>query len=44
MACDYVEMTEKAAQILLLEKSAFGGFQGLKDRELDSLREELQQD
>lgn len=44
MACDYVEMTEKAAQILLLEKSAFGGFQGLKDRELDSLREELGQD
>ncbi len=44
MACDYVEMTEKAAQILLLEKSAFGGFQGLKDRELDSLREALGQD
>lgn len=44
MACDYVEMTEKAAQILLLEKSAFGGFQGLKDRELDSLKEEQGQD
>lgn len=44
MACDYVEMIEKAAQILLLEKSAFGGFQGLKDRELDSLRESLGQD
>ena len=44
LACDYVEMTEKAAQILLLEKSAFGNFQGLKDRELDSLREELGQD
>ncbi len=43
-ACDYVEMTEKAAKILLLEKSAFGGFQGLKDRELESLREELHQD
>lgn len=44
LACDYVEMTEKAAQILLLEKSAFGGFQGLKDRELDSLRDSLGQD
>jgi ribulose-5-phosphate 4-epimerase/fuculose-1-phosphate aldolase len=44
MACDYVEMIEKAAQILLLEKSAFGGFQGLKDRELNSLRESLGQD
>jgi len=44
LACDYVEMTEKAAQILLLEKSAFGGFQGLKDRELESLRGELGQD
>jgi len=44
MACDYVEMTEKAAEILLLEKSAFGTFLGLKDRELESLREELGQD
>ncbi|MCK5132571.1 MAG: class II aldolase/adducin family protein [Candidatus Sabulitectum sp.] len=41
MACDYVEMTEKAAEILLLEKSAFGNFLGLKDRELENLRDEL---
>ncbi|MCD4708567.1 MAG: class II aldolase/adducin family protein [Candidatus Sabulitectum sp.] len=41
MACDYVEMTEKAAEILLLEKSAFGNFLGLKDKELENLREEL---
>lgn len=33
-ACDAVEVTEKAARILLLEKSAFGKFLGLKDREL----------
>ena len=44
LACDYVEMTEKAAQILLLARSAFGCFQGLKDRELDSLRGESEQD
>lgn len=43
MACDYVEMTEKAAEILLLEKSAFGNFLGLKDRELENLRGELAQ-
>jgi rhamnulose-1-phosphate aldolase len=41
MACDYVEVIEKAAEILLLEKSAFGVFLGLKDRELDDLRKEL---
>ncbi len=41
MACDYVEMTEKAAEILLLEKTAFGNFLGLKDRELVNLREGL---
>ena len=44
MACDYVEMTEKAAEILLLEQSAFGNFLGLKDRELDNLRDELRKD
>ncbi len=44
MACDYVEMTEKAAEILLLEKSAFGVFLGLKDRELENLQEELRRD
>jgi ribulose-5-phosphate 4-epimerase/fuculose-1-phosphate aldolase len=44
MACDYVEMTEKAAEILLLEKSAFGGFLGLKDRELEILRDDIAQD
>lgn len=33
-ACDAVEVIEKAARILLLEKSAFGRFLGLKDREL----------
>lgn len=41
MACDYVEMTEKAAEILLLEKTAFGNFLGLKDRELVNLKEGL---
>ncbi len=40
MACDYVEMTEKAAEILLLEKSAFGNFLGLKNRELAALKNE----
>ena len=44
MACDYVEMTEKAAEILLLEKSAFGNFLGLKDRELEELREGFKRD
>ncbi len=44
MACDYVEMTEKAAEILLLEKSAFGNFLGLKDRELEQLQNELPQE
>jgi len=33
-ACDAVEVIEKAARILLLERSAFGKFLGLKDREL----------
>lgn len=33
-ACDAVEVVEKAAKLLLLEKSAFGKFVGLKDREL----------
>lgn len=33
-ACDAVEVVEKAARLLLLEKSAFGKFVGLKDREL----------
>lgn len=37
MACDAVEVVEKAANILLLEKSAFGNFHGLKDRELELL-------
>ena len=32
-ACDAVEVVEKAARLLLLEKSAFGKFVGLKDRE-----------
>ena len=41
MACDYVEMTEKAAEILLLEQSAFGNFLGLKDKELENLQGEL---
>jgi hypothetical protein len=44
MACDYVEMTEKAAEILLLEQSAFGGFLGLKDKELETLRNDIAQD
>jgi ribulose-5-phosphate 4-epimerase/fuculose-1-phosphate aldolase len=44
MACDYVEMTEKAAEILLLEQSAFGGFLGLKDKELEILRNDITQD
>ena len=33
-ACDAVEVVEKAARLLLLEKSAFGKFVGLKNREL----------
>ena len=33
-ACDAVEVVEKAARLLLLEKSAFGKFVGLKDRDL----------
>ncbi|MCD4701735.1 MAG: class II aldolase/adducin family protein [Candidatus Aegiribacteria sp.] len=33
-ACDAVEVVEKAAKLLLLEKSAFGKFVGLKDRDL----------
>lgn len=33
-ACDAVEVVEKAARLLLLEKTAFGKFVGLKDREL----------
>ncbi len=32
-ACDAVEIVEKAARLLLLEKSAFGKFVGLKDRD-----------
>lgn len=40
-ACDHIEMAEKAATILLLEMSAFGRFQGLKDRELKALRDDL---
>jgi len=44
MACDYVEMTEKAAEILLLEQSAFGGFLGLKDKELEILRDDIAKD
>lgn len=34
-ACDAVEVVEKAARLLLLEKSAFGKFVGMKDRELE---------
>ncbi len=34
-ACDAVEVVEKAAILLLLEKSAFGKFVGLKDRDLN---------
>jgi rhamnulose-1-phosphate aldolase len=33
-ACDAVEVVEKAAKLLLLERSAFGKFVGLKDRDL----------
>lgn len=33
-ACDAVEVVEKAARLLLLERSAFGKFVGLKDREM----------
>ncbi len=33
-ACDAVEVVEKAARLLLLEKSAFGKFVGLKDKDL----------
>lgn len=33
-ACDAVEVVEKAAKLLLLEKAAFGKFVGLKDRDL----------
>ncbi|MBN2586256.1 MAG: class II aldolase/adducin family protein [Candidatus Fermentibacteraceae bacterium] len=33
-ACDAVEVVEKAARLLLLERSAFGKFVGLKDRDL----------
>lgn len=36
-ACDAVEVVEKAARILLQERSAFGRFFGLKDRELEKL-------
>jgi rhamnulose-1-phosphate aldolase len=36
-ACDAVEVIEKAARLLLLEKSAFDRFFGLKDRELKKL-------
>lgn len=37
-ACDAVEVVEKAARLLLLEKSAFGKFVGLKDRDLQLSR------
>lgn len=40
-ACDYVELAEKAAVLLLMEMNAFGRFQGLKDRELKVLRDDL---
>jgi ribulose-5-phosphate 4-epimerase/fuculose-1-phosphate aldolase len=33
-ACDAVEVVEKAAKLLLLEKSAFGKFVGLKNKDL----------
>ncbi len=33
-ACDAVEVVEKAALLLLMEKAAFGKFVGLKDRDL----------
>jgi hypothetical protein len=36
-----VELAEKAAVLLLLEMNAFGRFQGLKDRELKVLRDDL---
>jgi len=42
-ACDAVEVVEKAARLLLLEKSAFGKFVGLKDRELTLSRETKEQ-
>lgn len=38
-ACDAVEVVEKAARILLQEQAAFGRFFGLKDRELERLRD-----
>jgi ribulose-5-phosphate 4-epimerase/fuculose-1-phosphate aldolase len=37
IACDAVEVVEKAARLLLLEKAAFDRFFGLKDRELKKL-------
>lgn len=40
-ACDFVELAEKAAVLLLMEMNAFGRFQGLKDRELKVLRDDL---
>ncbi len=43
-ACDYVELAEKAAVLLLMEMNAFGRFQGLKDRELRVLRDDLARD
>jgi len=43
-ACDYVELAEKAASLLLMEMNAFGRFQGLKDRELKVLRDDLARD
>lgn len=41
-ACDYIELMEKAARILLMEMNAFGRFQGLKDREMTALKDELE--
>jgi len=38
-ACDAVEIVEKAARLLLLEKSAFGKFVGLKDRDFIRARD-----
>lgn len=38
MACDFVEMVEKAAEILILEQGSFGQFLGLKNKELESLQ------
>ncbi|OPL18152.1 MAG: hypothetical protein AVO35_06510 [Candidatus Aegiribacteria sp. MLS_C] len=42
-ACDAVEVVEKAARLLLLERSAFGKFVGMKDRDLSLQRGEKEE-